>query len=125
MNRWLGWAAVAGMLRNMGSSVLGDPLSAVLIPPHLARFRTLVDLGDEPLAVDFRGWNKYVLLSADRAFLFPRRPNNVEWFERELAAYRALEPTGLTIVPRLLGEWRDVDVYPFPFAAVTRLRGRR
>jgi aminoglycoside phosphotransferase (APT) family kinase protein len=109
----------------MGSSVEGDPLWAVLIPPRLARFRTLVDIGDEPLTVDLTGWNKYVLLTGDRAFLFPREANNVEWLERELAAYRALESTGLTVVPRVVGEWHDEAVYPYPFAAVTRLHGAR
>jgi len=107
----------------MTSSVVGDPLWAVLRPPQLARFRALADLGDVPLTVDFTGWNKYVVLSSDRAFLFPRRADNVEWFERELAAYRALEPTGLTLVPRVVGEWRDDAVYPFAFAAVARLHG--
>jgi Phosphotransferase enzyme family len=47
----------------------------------------------------------------------------VEWFERELAAYRALARTQLGVVPRLLGRWQDPGIYPFPFAAVTRLRG--
>jgi hypothetical protein len=57
----------------MGSSAVGDPLWAVLIPPALARFRELVELGDAPLAVDFTGFNKYVLLSDDRVFLFLAR----------------------------------------------------
>jgi aminoglycoside phosphotransferase (APT) family kinase protein len=109
----------------MGESVVGNPLWAVLIPPQLAHFRTLVELGDAPLAVDFTGWNKYVLLSDSRAFLFPRRADNVEWFERELTAYRALEPTGLAVIPRLGGEWWEDTIYPFPFAAVTRLHGVR
>jgi aminoglycoside phosphotransferase (APT) family kinase protein len=47
----------------------------------------------------------------------------VEWFERELAAYRALARTQLDVMPRLLGCWQDPGIYPFPFAAVTRLRG--
>jgi aminoglycoside phosphotransferase (APT) family kinase protein len=97
----------------------------VLIPPQLERFRQLVELGDAPLAVDLTGFNKYVLLGDDRVFLFPRQVNNVEWFQRELAAYRALEGTGLAIVPRVIGEWHDDAVYPFPFAAVTRLDGVR
>jgi aminoglycoside phosphotransferase (APT) family kinase protein len=107
----------------MGSSVSGDPLWAVLIPPQLARFRMLAGVGDEPLEVDFTGWNKYVVLSAERAYLFPRRAINVEWFERELAVYAALEACGLAIVPRVICRWRDDDVYPFPFASVTRLHG--
>ena len=109
----------------MGSSVVGDPLWAVLIPPQLERFRSLVDLGDGPVSVDLSGFNKYVVLADDRAFLFPRQASNVEWFERELATYRALEPTGIEVVPHVLGEWRDDAIYPFPFAAVTRLRGQR
>jgi len=103
--------------------VKGDPLWAVLIPPRLIRFRERVQIGDERLDVDFTGWNKFVLLAAERAYLFPREPNSVEWFERELAAYRALAPIGLSIVPRLLGEWRDETIYPHPFAAVSRLPG--
>src|ERR1039458_5824973 len=50
-------------------------------------------------------------------------PPQAEWFERELAAYRALAKTQLDVVPRLLGRWEDPEIYPFPFAAVTRLRG--
>ena len=69
------------------------------------------------------GWNKLVLLDSDRVFLFPRSATGVEWFERELAAYRALAGTQLGVVPRLLGRWQDPGIYPFPFAAVTRLRG--
>jgi aminoglycoside phosphotransferase (APT) family kinase protein len=109
----------------MSSSVVGDPLWAVLIPPQVALFRAIVGLGDAPVTVDLTGFNKYVVLAEGRAFLFPRQVSNVEWFERELAAYRALEPTGLDVVPRVVGEWNDESVYPFPFAAVTRLPGER
>jgi hypothetical protein len=103
--------------------VRGDPLWAVLIPPRLIRFRELVQIGDEQLDVDFTGWNKFVLLAAERVYLFPREASNVEWFERELAAYRALARIGLPVVPRVLGEWRDETIYPYPFAAVSRLPG--
>ena len=103
--------------------VRGNPLWAVLIPPRLARFRALVGVGHEPLTIDVTGWNKVVLLGEDRAYLFPRQANDVEWFERELAAYRALEPLGLSVAPRLIGRWFDETVYPYPFAAVSRLPG--
>jgi aminoglycoside phosphotransferase (APT) family kinase protein len=109
----------------VSSWVVGEPLWAVLIPPQLARFRALADLGDTPIAVDLTGWSKYVLLAGDRAFLFPRHESNVEWFHRELDAYRALQPIGLPVVPRVMGEWREEAVYPFPFAAITRLPGTR
>jgi aminoglycoside phosphotransferase (APT) family kinase protein len=105
------------------AAVRGNPLWAVLIPPSLIRFRALAGIGDEPLDIDLTGWNKFVLLGAERAYLFPRTAKDVEWFEREVAAYRALEPAALPVVPRLLGQWRDDAVYPFPFAAVSRLPG--
>lgn len=109
----------------MACGTVGDPLWAVLIPPRLERFREIAGLGGADLVADFTGWNKYVLLAGDRVFLFPREPASVEWFERELRVYRALEATGLTVVPRVRGEWRDQAVYPFPFAEVTRLPGQR
>jgi len=107
----------------MPSPVAGDPLSAVLVPPQLARFRAITGSEGEPLTVVVTGWNKYVLLGTDTAFLFPRHAVNVEWFERELAVCRYLEPTGLTIVPRVIERWHDEKVWPYPFAAVTRLPG--
>jgi aminoglycoside phosphotransferase (APT) family kinase protein len=108
----------------MGSSFTGDPLWGVLIPPELNRFKAVVGIHDDAtLHVDYTGWNKYVILVDDLAFLFPRRAVNVEWLERELAAYRALQPIELAVVPPLLGEWREDLVYPFPFAAVQRLPG--
>lgn len=76
------------------------------------------------LVLNVTGWNKLVLLDFDRVFLFPRSAVGVEWFERELTAYRARAETGLGIVPRLLGCWEDPETYPFPFAAVTRLHGQ-
>jgi aminoglycoside phosphotransferase (APT) family kinase protein len=105
------------------SVIHGNPLWAVLIPPRLLHFRELAGIGDDRLDVDFTGWNKFVLLGAEQVYLFPRKADDVEWFERELAAYRSLEPVGLSIVPRLSGEWRDETVYPYPFAAVSRLPG--
>ncbi len=111
------------MIERMSSSVTGDPLWAVMIPTEFSRFKALVGVDDAELHVDLSGWNKYVVLDPERAFLFPRRAINVEWLERELAAYRALEPTGSEVVPRVVGEWQDDAVYSFPFAAVKRLPG--
>jgi aminoglycoside phosphotransferase (APT) family kinase protein len=107
----------------MTSALEGDPLWAVLIPPRLARFRTLVGIGGAPLEVNVTGWNKLVILSADRAFLFPREARNIEWFHRELTVYEALAAIGLPIVPRVIDRWHEEDVYPLPFAAVMRLEG--
>ena len=107
----------------MDGDIIGRPVNAVLVPPQAERFASLtgVDLGR--LVLNVTGWNKLVLLDSDRVFLFPRSATGVEWFERELAAYRALANTQLSVVLRLLGCWRDPDIYPFPFAAVSRLRG--
>jgi aminoglycoside phosphotransferase (APT) family kinase protein len=109
----------------IGDPLNGDPLWAVLIPPRLARFRRLAGLGDTALTVDFTGWNKFVLLTGDRVFLFPREPANVEWFEHELAVYRALAAGGFDLAPQVRQQWRDEDVYPYPFAEVRRLTGTR
>jgi aminoglycoside phosphotransferase (APT) family kinase protein len=103
--------------------IVGRPAGAVLIPPQAARFAALTGADPDRLVLNVTGYNKLVLLDADRVFLFPRAAAGVEWFERELAVYQALARTGLEIVPRLLGRWEDPEIYPFPFAAVTRLRG--
>jgi aminoglycoside phosphotransferase (APT) family kinase protein len=107
----------------VSGDIIGPAVSAVLVPPQAERFASLVGADTSRLVLNVSGWNKLVLLDSDRVFLFPRSANGVEWFERELAAYRALAEAGLSVVPRLLGRWEDPEIYPFPFAAVTRLRG--
>jgi len=107
----------------VSGDIVGRPAGAVLIPPQAARFAALTGADPDRLVLNVTGWNKLILMDADRVFLFPRAAAGVEWFERELAVYQSLTRTGLEIVPRLLGRWADPDVYPFPFAAVTRLRG--
>jgi len=108
----------------MNGAVVGNPLNAVLVPRQAERFASLVGADLDRLRLNVTGWNKLVLLAPGRVFLFPRAQAGVEWFQREITAYRALSQSQLTVVPRLLGCWDDPDVYPFPFAAVTRLRGR-
>lgn len=107
----------------MGSGIVGQPVNAVLSPPQAERFASLVGADPGRLVLNVSGWNKLVLLDRDRVFLFPRSATGVEWFERELAAYRVLAGARLSIVPRILGRWEDPAIYPLPFAAVTRLRG--
>src|ERR1017187_6138078 len=107
----------------MSGEVVGQAVNAVLAPPQAERFAGVVGVDLGRLVLNVTGWNKLVLLDSDRVFLFPRSAIGVEWFERELAAYRALAKTQLDVVPRLLGCWEDPEIYPFPFAAVTRLRG--
>jgi hypothetical protein len=108
---------------HVSGDIVGRPAGAVLIPPQAARFASLTGADPDRQVLNVTGWNKLVLMDADRVFLFPRAAAGLEWFERELAVCQALTRTGLEIVPRLLGRWEDPDVYPFPFAAVTRLRG--
>ncbi len=112
------------MLGQMNGAVVGNPLNAVLVPPQADRFASLVGVDLDSLQLNVTGWNKLVLLATDRVFLFPRAQAGVEWFLREITAYRALSHSQLTVVPHLLGYWDDPAVYPFPFAAVTRLPGR-
>ena len=113
----------AAILEGVSGDIIGRAVNAVLVPPQAERFAALAETDVSQLTLNVSGWNKLVLLDADRVFLFPRSAAGVEWFERELAAYRALAESGLNLVPRLLGRWEDPEIYPFPFAAVTRLRG--
>jgi aminoglycoside phosphotransferase (APT) family kinase protein len=108
----------------MAGELVGRAVSAVLVPPQAERFAALVGVDVDSLDLNVTGFNKLVLLADDRVFLFPRAQIGVEWFEREIVTYRALAETDLTVVPRLLGYWQDGEIYPFPFAAVTRLSGR-
>jgi aminoglycoside phosphotransferase (APT) family kinase protein len=108
----------------VSGDLVGRAVNAVLVPPQAERFASLVGADLDRLVLNVSGWNKLVLIDADRVFLFPRAAEGVEWFERELEVYRALAGTRLTVVPRLLGRWEDAEIYPFPFAAVTRLRGQ-
>jgi aminoglycoside phosphotransferase (APT) family kinase protein len=108
---------------SVSGDLIGPAVNAVLVPPQAERFASLVGVDAGRLVLNVSGWNKLVLMDSDRVFLFPRSAIGVEWFERELAAYRALARAGLSVVPSLLGRWEDPEIYPFPFAAVTRLPG--
>jgi aminoglycoside phosphotransferase (APT) family kinase protein len=103
--------------------MVGPAISAVLVPPQAERFAALVGADLNRLVLNVTGWNKLVLLDSERVFLFPRWRTGLEWFERELAVYRALADTQLSVVPHLLGYWEDPEIYPLPFAAVSRLPG--
>jgi aminoglycoside phosphotransferase (APT) family kinase protein len=107
----------------VSGDIVGRPVNAVLIPPQAERFASLAGANLDRLVLNVSGWNKLVLVDSERVFLFPRSAAGVEWFERELAVYRALAGVRLSVVPRLLDRWEDAEIYPFPFAAVTRMRG--
>ena len=92
---------------------------AILPPPSLERFRRVCEV-EGPLDPRFNGYSKLVLLTADRAFLFPRNHTIVAQLERECAVYSTLDHP---FVPRLLGRWEHPGISPYPFFAVTRLAG--
>ena len=117
-------ARVGGHTVGVDGDIVGRPVNAVLVPPQAERFAAVAGVDLDRLVLNVTGFNKLVLLGFDRVFLFPRSAIGVEWFERELVVYRALAKTRLDIVPRLVGYWEDAEIYPFPFAAVTRLHGQ-
>lgn len=92
---------------------------AVLPPPQLARFRRLCQVDGE-IEPRFTGYTKLVLLSEDRAFLFPRNHTIVKQLERECDIYATVDHP---LVPKLVGRWDDPKISPYPFFAVTRLTG--
>lgn len=101
-----------------------DPLLGVLAPPRVARFRELARLGDdEPITADFTGWSKLVLLTHDRAFLFPRDHTQVNGLEQEVEALSAVAPLDLDVVPRVLDVVDDRSVSAYPVVVLSRLPG--
>jgi aminoglycoside phosphotransferase (APT) family kinase protein len=101
-----------------------DPLLAVVSPPRAGRLRELAGIApDEPITADFAGWSKLVLLTKDRALLFPRNHELVAAFRDEIEALRVVEPAGLAELPRVLAVWDDRTLSPYPFASTTRLPG--
>src|SRR5215472_7437371 len=102
---------------------MDDRIHAILIEPQLERFRVICGLGDAPLTVTFEGWHRLAILSPDRVFLFPRDRSRVSGLLREAAVLQALDGRGVP-APRVLGQWRDPEVSPYPFIAVSRLPGR-
>ena len=103
--------------------VTDDRIHAVLIEPQLERFRRLCGLDGVELAVTFAGWHRYAVLAPDRVFLFPRDRSRVAGLLREAAVVQALEGRGIP-APRLLGQWHETGISPYPFIAVSRLPGR-
>jgi aminoglycoside phosphotransferase (APT) family kinase protein len=93
---------------------------AVLPPPALDRFRQVCGVTGA-IEPRFDGYTKLVLLTPDRAFLFPRNHTIVGSLRRECAVYGVLDHP---LVPRLVGRWEDQRISPYPFFAVTRLAGR-
>ncbi|WP_433016671.1 phosphotransferase family protein [Kribbella sp. CA-294648] len=96
-----------------------EAVAAVLVPPQLKRFRELCEV-DGPIEPRFDGYTKHVLLTEDRAFLFPRNHTIVDQLERECDVYSTVDHP---LVAKLLGRWDEPAISPYPFFAVTRFRG--
>jgi aminoglycoside phosphotransferase (APT) family kinase protein len=103
---------------------MDDRLHAILIEPQLARFRDVCDLNGTELEANFNGWHRHAILSPDRVFLFPRHRQWVRLILREAAILEAIAGR-VAVAPRLLGQWRDDAISPYPFTAVSRLPGNR
>ncbi|WP_020384998.1 hypothetical protein [Kribbella catacumbae] len=94
-------------------------IAAVLVPTQLKRFREVCEV-DGPIEPRFDGATKHVLLTEDRAFLFPRNHTIVAQLERECDVYATVDHP---LVSKLLGRWDEPAISPYPFFAATRLRG--
>jgi aminoglycoside phosphotransferase (APT) family kinase protein len=100
------------------------PALAVIAPPRLARFRELLELGpDDEIAADFTGWSKLVLLTGNRAVLFPRDHTQVDALRREVAVLEAVQELAVPGVPAVHAVWEDPSLSAYPVVAVERLPG--
>ena len=98
-------------------------LAAVLTRLQLERFCQRFNVAPAELETNFDGWRKHVLLSKDRAFLFPRTPQFLKEFRRELALYEAFAHVDNLPLPRLLARVKDTAISYYEFGMVTRLQG--
>jgi aminoglycoside phosphotransferase (APT) family kinase protein len=90
----------------------------------MPRFRALLELGpDDEIEADFTGWSKLVLLTADRAVLFPRDHTQVAALRQEIAALEALQQLELAAVPRVLAVVEDPSLSATPVVVLDRLPG--
>lgn len=97
-------------------------LHAILTPPDLSLFRELTGVGDAELEVNFDGWSKLAVLSADRVFLFPRRGRDEQLLHGARVS-EALSALGVRCVPRVVGQWDEGVLAAGPFIAYERRPG--
>jgi len=98
-------------------------IAAVLTTWQLERFCERFSVAPSELEANFNGWRKHVILSKDRAFLFPRTPQFLRGFRRELTVYDAFAHVSSLPLPRLLARVKDRAISYYEFGVVTRLRG--
>ena len=96
----------------------------MIAPPRMARFRELLDLGPTTRSTaDFTGWSKLVLLTGDRAVLFPRDHTQVEALRREITALRGRAAARPSRRPRVHAVWEDPSLSAYPVVVLDRLPG--
>lgn len=98
-------------------------IDAVLTTWQLERFCQRFNVAPAELEANFNGWRKHVILSKDRAFLFPRTPEFQKEFGRELTLYEAFAHADPLPLPRLLARVKDTAISYYEFGVVTRLPG--
>jgi len=98
-------------------------IAAVLTTWQLERFCQRFNVSPSELEANFNGWRKHVILSKDRAFLFPRTPQFLKEFRRELVLYDAFAQVDSLPLPRLLARVKDRAISYYEFGVVTRLPG--
>jgi aminoglycoside phosphotransferase (APT) family kinase protein len=100
------------------------PALAVIAPPRLARFRERLGIGpDDEIGADFTGWSKLVLLTGDRAVLFPRDHTQVAALRREVVALEAVNRLEVPAVPQVHEVWEDPSLSAHPVVVLERLPG--
>jgi aminoglycoside phosphotransferase (APT) family kinase protein len=105
------------------SAVCEHCIAAVLTTWQLERFCQRFNVAPSELEANFNGWRKHVILSKDRAFLFPRTPQFLKAFRRELTLYEAFAQVDSLPLPRLLARVKDRAISYYEFGVVTRLPG--
>ncbi|MEQ1786359.1 MAG: aminoglycoside phosphotransferase family protein [Acidimicrobiales bacterium] len=102
------------------------PVLAVVAPPRVARFRELLGLlPDDEIGADFTGWSKLVLLTADRAVLFPRDHTQVDALRREVLALEVIAELGVDLVPSVHAVLEDPSPSALPVVVLDRMPGVR
>lgn len=98
-------------------------IHAVLTDWQLEAFCQHFDVTPNELETNFNGWRKHVVLSSDRVFLFPRTPEFLGEFQRELDLYETFAGIRALPLPRLIDRVKDNLICYYEFGVVNRLPG--
>ena len=78
----------------MSGDIIGRAVNAVLVPPQAERFASLVGTDVRPADAERIRVEQAGPAGLRPGVPVPRSATGVEWFERELAVYRALAARG-------------------------------